>query len=947
MTLIVQEKISRWNRELKPTFLERSSNVRLCRNVSYAISLVAAAGAYVSGSRLRGTPVFTLTVLGITASTSVVAVLFGRHFGRQTTFEKDPQWKLEQYQIAEKAIFNGKTSVMKIGVTKARSEYGKAIEEADVRRWLEADISNSQEFIYLPQFHGTDFTNRDLFTETSRHTLVDRFTRIVQQGNCTKTANELSTAWDNILTAHGVEESVRKTLFSYPSFRKALSESDYSILHQSGNLNDIWGSLTDTQKTELKAVFIAYANRCFLSMTTLLQDYADALEKFELIIPLPQQNRYDLAVPVRHRPTDRADRVWSADGEDLLRSAFNGAVNASENYEDLRNNHLVRGGFQNIDLLQFAAGQRLRELFLNLSYSKMCNYAADMPLLNISEEERNGRLNDDFSQLPVGAWKKHGLQPIHDGIISADNISTARSILVEALRLSSLAVIESHRPLIKALQAETEIAEMQQSKWLDVSIFSLGRDEARAFIEYYKSLAQGHAHRGFWLSKILQDAESISYSVLRYNHIAFFDAGVLHPVQFAVKFHDEIDGKSFEAIVKDYGLEWLDAQLGLVTRNNPAIRRLVGHFLLTSMQLPVNLTQPSANLTALETYGFFSEELKRQITSASTDIHKANERLRQETQQFKDAFNQTMKLVEQQCSACIRIAKVKYVEMQSRVQKTEEVERLTQLMKNGITSQAELEKGEKKALEEVEAVISRQPQGEANICKRTLRDHNNGIAAQEKQKQLEAELKALLEKLPATQSAANKSREDAATHTTAFGALALAVDGRTTEEKSLMELNAQISTKEKALADATEQAKSTQSDIRSEKEVKTIKDQLQIFDDYQRELSEKSRLHTDAQNALAKCIKDIQSHRKSLDDLKAQLGNDSPDTQVLKLNAQIAKAEYDEVVTQADLTKEREQKQARETQERATQQANVQYEGIRARKQAEVSEAIQRIYGLA
>ncbi len=148
---VYSEKWNRWSQELP--------QLRY-RNLSLAVGVIAGMSALAATSQhLRR---FSL----ITAATSAIYGIYLHLYVRNIVTTR-----LERYKTAEQAIFDPKTGLMRMGLTKARSQY-RDFEEADMHRWLKSDFSK-RSARQTPKFHGEDLKTSLLLTDELRSALLD------------------------------------------------------------------------------------------------------------------------------------------------------------------------------------------------------------------------------------------------------------------------------------------------------------------------------------------------------------------------------------------------------------------------------------------------------------------------------------------------------------------------------------------------------------------------------------------------------------------------------------------------------------------------------------------------------------------------------------------------------------------------------------------------------
>ncbi|MGD0664395.1 MAG: hypothetical protein ABSA17_01515 [Rhabdochlamydiaceae bacterium] len=130
----------------------------------------------------------------------------------------------------------------------------------------------------------------------------------------------------------------------------------------------------------------------------------------------------------------------------------------------------------------------------------------------------------------------------------------------------------------------------------------------REIVEFVRGLAQHDPRFKVWREKALDESKDFAFRFSQY--FEYFTAGILLGDQLKKRFFAEIKGWSFEKIISNYGLDWLDPQWGLVRKRDPEICPLVEEYLIGAMNLYVLVNQPNQTLSALEAHGYFPKELQ-------------------------------------------------------------------------------------------------------------------------------------------------------------------------------------------------------------------------------------------------------------------------------------------------------------------------------------------------
>lgn len=565
--------------------------------------------------------------------------------------------------------------------------------------------------------------------------------------------------------------------------------------------------------------------------------------------------------------------VWTEAGINLIRENLNAAVTSAQTFGELLQDLAY------LDLLEPAAFMKLQQLFLDQPYSKM----GAMPTLNITVTDCQNRINSDFAGNPIAAWEKHGLEPITQGVIYANTMTSACQQLVRSLQGASIVQIESHRPLIKALQAEHDIIAMQEARWMQKSIYDLGEDQ-EAFLKHFKGFVIVDPRRVFWQRTALDHATPLTFSVLWNAFRSYFEAGLLNTAQFRDKFIRETAGMPLGQIVNGYGFEWLDPKRGLVTLQDLELRQEIGRYLVDVIELPYNFEKASPTVAALQKHGFFNDHnLIMFIKSGSEAVIQAKKRYQEETERNKESYDSSVEHATSQYNTAIAPAEAEALSQYQRVERYRKtVDARTQLDTLRASLPA-LEQALKEAQDAVKAALAAKPEGDILTIEKMI----------ELRKATEA-LETLKEQLSGAAAASRASRDKAASDTTAFEAIGNAFKGKTKEETALSELESKINEAEKAerMAKIT-YSREKKYDIDPEITTTTLLHQLAALRHHRNDLKQKQDLLDEASTALKNC-------KNQIDSLLLSGSQSNPDS-LESLKRQFEEAQKDSVAAQRDL----------------------------------------------
>ncbi len=623
-------KLNTWESELQPKFYQREVRVKQISKASYAGAIIAAGATVFSFFNFRSTsPTVVFSVLGATAATAVALAVLGRRTATQTKFDQDPAFKLKQFDAAVGKILDSKTGTMKVGLTEARTLFPGLITDNDLKQWLEADLEarvTSNDPLAGNKariLHGADLAKTDLLSDRSKaalRTLIDRY-----QPVCTESARVMEQNWASLLFACNHEMHTNLEYFcSWPSLNQARDKKDYSVLKEGGKLEVILKNYPAV-KAELKLLFFDTVVAKRIPISELTTTYLDELVTFEFLKPTAHMAGYFPEVFTQH---DKYGSLsWAVQPPQPITAMLNAAVMAAPSYADLRANQLDKGGFDNLRVLGPEQVSALQELYLNQSYSGLCQYSADRAFLRLTDEDVISRLNRDFTVCDYlgegGARQKHGFGPLRDCNVAAHLQNKVANELVTKLQGKTYQEVMFYYDDLKPLIGQEEVKQLLINNWYNNPLRIQPGTECDAFVKLYSDLPD--STKMTFQAQAFKEQRQVRFETLWKKHRHLFDCGLLQPALLADKFRTEVARLTFPDVIRLYGEEILDPKHGLFDLTDSGVRAIVRDYLFKVCI--VGQHNPN-NIAVLERHGLVARTVSQALRETG--------RLWQETVQVFD-----------------------------------------------------------------------------------------------------------------------------------------------------------------------------------------------------------------------------------------------------------------------------------------------------------------------